>query len=111
MTRARLPKLCFALLLGLTAGLPVFGAVLDAPRTGQVAVMFDPRLSDAELLSAVARADAELVRFGGWPGALIVNLPETTGPEALRAAGAWIVADPIILGGCAVDFETLEGSL
>ncbi|MEQ8404091.1 MAG: hypothetical protein RKE49_03260 [Oceanicaulis sp.] len=98
---SRLPPFCLAAALALSAGLPVFGAVASTPPGGQAAVLFDPRMTRAELAEAAARAGASIVRFGAAPGSIVVELPDSGGSGALRAAGAWLVADPIILGGCA----------
>jgi len=78
----------------------VVGAIADAPQSGQAAVLFNPQLSASELLERSARANVNLVRFGGVPGALIVDLPDADALSRLRAAGAWVIADPIVLGGC-----------
>ncbi len=78
---------------------PVAMAVASAPTVGQAAVVFDPRLDRSDLLLAVADAEASLVRFGALPGTVIVDMPEG-GMTRLTAAGAWIIADPILLGGC-----------
>jgi hypothetical protein len=88
-------------LAALIAGLPAIGAVTSVPHSGQVAVLFDPRLERAELARVAAEAEVRIVRFGALPGSLIVDLGEADGPGALRRAGAWLIADPIILGGCA----------
>jgi hypothetical protein len=105
----RLPQFCLGLMVALITTVPVTGALLDAPDQGQAAILLDPRLSRSEQLLRIADAGAELVRFGAAPGALIVNITETSSPEALRAAGAWIIADPIILGGCSVSGSQTGG--
>ena len=80
-------------------------AVSAPPRSGQAAVLFDPGLSRAETLARLSGAGADLVRFGQAPGLVIVDLPEP-GPSALRSAGAWLVFDPLVLGGCAPASQT-----
>ncbi|XBQ17532.1 MAG: hypothetical protein ABL308_06525 [Oceanicaulis sp.] len=84
----------------LVAGLPAAGAVATAPETGQAAVLFNPALTDAELAAAAASSGAAIVRFGALPGSLVVDLPDARAKERLRAAGAWMIADPVVLGGC-----------
>lgn len=98
---SRTPALCLVAAFALSAATPIIGAAALAPDTGQAAVLFDPRLTRAEQAEAAARANAAIIRFGAAPGSIVVELPDTGGRAALRAAGAWIVADPIILGGCA----------
>lgn len=95
------PVLSLAACLVLSAGLPVAGAVLAAPETGQAAVLFAPQTSPSDLARAAARAGVDIVRFGGAPGTLIVHLDHPASRDALREAGAWLIADPVILGGCA----------
>ncbi|MGY6628880.1 MAG: hypothetical protein ACXIVL_10195 [Oceanicaulis sp.] len=84
----------------MSASLPVAGAVLGAPETGQAAVLFHPSSTPSQLALAAASAGVEIVRFGGAPGAMIVNIETAAGHAALRDAGAWLIADPVILGGC-----------
>ena len=81
---------------------PVIGAVAGAPRTGQVAVFFDPRDTSAELMTRIAQTDARLVRLGGLPGTVIVDMSDADRHAALRAVGALLIADPIVLGGCSI---------
>ena len=94
------PQICLGLMVALITSAPLTGAIAAAPEQGQAAVLLNPSLSRADQLRQVSAAGAEVVRFGAIPGAVIVNMTSTTGPAELRAAGAWIIADPIILGGC-----------
>jgi len=103
MHRRLIPVLCLGLCFALAGGVPLIGAVLDAPETGQAAVLFDPRSSLSDRVEAASRANVRLVRAAAAPGALIVELPDAGAAARLRAAGAWLVADPVILGGCALN--------
>lgn len=91
--------------LCLMVAAPTALAVSAPPRSGQAAVLFDPGLSQAQTLVQISSAGAELVRFGQAPGLVIVDLPEQ-GPGALRSAGAWLVLDPLLLGGCGPASQT-----
>lgn len=82
-------------------------AIVSAPPSGQAAVMFDPRLDRQAMLQAVAEADVTLVRFGSLPGTVVVDVPEA-GMTQLIQAGAWIIADPILLGGCQTDSSSIS---
>lgn len=82
------------------AAAPSVLALSAAPQSGQAAVLFNPALEPGDVLAQVSRAGAELVRFGGAPGLVVVKLP-SDGPHALRQAGAWLVLDPVVMGGCA----------
>ncbi len=87
---------------GLLAAAPTLLALSSVPQSGQAAVLFDPWLEHSALVAQVAESGADLVRFDGAPGVVVVDLPHD-GPAALRRAGAWLVLDPVILGGCAAD--------
>ena len=81
------------------AATPALMALSSVPQSGQAAVLFDPSLDRSALMLQVADSGADLVRFGGAPGVVVVDLP-ADGPAALRRAGAWLVLDPVVLGGC-----------
>lgn len=84
------------LLIAAPAGM----ALASSPQSGQAAVLFNPRLQPSQMLIRAARAGVDVVRFGPAPGVLIVDMPDD-GADALRRQGAWIIADPLVLGGCA----------
>ena len=94
-----IPFLCLISAFLLIVISPLALAVSAAPHTGQTAVLFDPRMNHAEMMQAVVAADATLVRFGALPGSVIVDIAQG-GQTKLVEAGAWLLADPIILGGC-----------
>lgn len=87
---------------------PTMMVLASVPQSGQAAVLFDPALNDRDVLVRVASAGATFVRFGEAPGLVVVDLPEA-GPQALRGAGAWLVLDPLLLGGCRLDVMIDEG--
>ena len=98
-----LPTLCLVGVFTLVGFAPLAFAVGAAPPSGQTAVLFDPRLEQREILLAVAASDAKLVRFGALPGSAVIDVREGAHAQ-LAAAGAWLMADPILLGGCQTDF-------
>ncbi|WBQ12057.1 hypothetical protein L2D00_09390 [Hyphomonadaceae bacterium BL14] len=100
MAGSSIPGVCLGLCLTLCATLPVAGAVLGAPETGQAAVLFHPSSTPSQIALAAAGAGVDIVRFGRAPGTVIVNIETPAGQAALRQAGAWLIADPVILGGC-----------
>ena len=93
-------QICLGLMVALITSAPFTGALASAPHEGQAAVLLNPTLSHADQLRRISDAGAEIVRFGAMPGTVIVNMTPTSGPAQLRAAGAWLIADPVILGGC-----------
>jgi len=97
---SRIPFTCLLASLLLVAAMPAVGAIAGAPDSGQAAVFFDPRSTPSQMMTYAARSGASVVRFGAAPGSLVVDLPDAEAGHALRAAGAWIIADPVVLGGC-----------
>jgi hypothetical protein len=85
--------------LTLITGFPLAAAALTAPEGEQAAALFPPTWSRARILAAVAEADARLVRYAGAPGLAVVEI-EPARQNRLIAAGAWIIADPVLAGGC-----------
>jgi hypothetical protein len=86
---------------------PLIPAVLarSAPEPrGAVAVVVNPFRAEGAL-GAVAAAEGRIVRLGRWP---FIAVAETDGPDSedgpfrdrLRAAGAWLLLDPLGLGAC-----------
>jgi len=104
------PFLCLIGVFALIGLAPLALAISAAPPSGQTAVLFDPRLDRREVLQAVAASDATLVRFGALPGSAVVDTDEG-GRLRLSAAGAWLLADPILLGGCRSDFDFSDTSI
>jgi hypothetical protein len=96
-----------ALMVVLALSAPVLGAFIAAPKAGQVAVMFDPSLSQSEIMTSIAQTDSRLVRFGGWSSWAIVDLSDEHQRKILKSTGALVFADPFILGGCSAP-KTLE---
>lgn len=95
----KLPSLCLSLALLTLAGVPAAGAVMSAPREGQAAIVFPPGWAHDAVVRATGEAGTSLIRFGSLPNIAIVDLqPEDA--VRLRAAGAILVLDPLILGGC-----------
>lgn len=101
----RTPRSTFeAMLPPVALALSSFVAVATmtlAPQDGApVAALFPPTLSRAEILQRVAFADAALVRHGAFDS-LVVASADTPGlADRLHRAGAWIVFDPVAIGGC-----------
>lgn len=88
---------CVALAVGsmLTAG----ASSLNPPPGGPIAALYPPWWSASQSLLAAA-AGGTPVRFGAT-GFVVVVVPETPDAERLlRQAGAWLLLDPKVLGGC-----------
>jgi hypothetical protein len=92
--------LLWPLLAGLMViSVPVAGALLTPAPDGQVAALYPPGWSQARILTETARGEARIVRFGSISNIAILE-PGPGGAKALRAGGALLVFDPLILGGC-----------
>ena len=93
----------FSLLLAFslfTLGAPL--ALMAGPKDmGEgVAIVFAPWTDEATAMSRVGAAGGAVVRAGG-AGFISVAMPQS--PEFakdIRAAGAWLLLDPQIVGGC-----------
>jgi hypothetical protein len=97
-----LPRYCCWLLPAALALLPLPATAWlqlrpPASPTAPVALLFPPWWSGTRAVLAAGAAGA-VIRFGAWPGIVIIapyagGLPPT-------ATGAWAVLDPRVLGGC-----------
>ena len=74
--------------------------LLILPRGSQVAVIGRPGASPSELANLVAAAGGGLIRGGGYANIAIAASDEAGFTTRLYRAGAWIVLDPIVAGGC-----------
>ncbi len=73
--------------------------VVAAPRSEAVAVLGRPGGGIGETVAIVAAAGGELVRPG--PAGLVVARSDAPGfVRRLYDAGAWLVLDPLVAGGC-----------
>lgn len=110
MVKLRLPQICLLLAISLVSAVPILGALASAPRTGQAAILLNPALSKSEQLEIIAGAQARIVRFGALNGVVVVDMPDIQTSSALRQAGAWLITDPLILGGCLSTGSEGEGA-
>ena len=90
----------FAIAVALGSAAPL-GWLQARPRDGQnVAAVFAPWLGTERAFGLVASAGGEIVRTG-FIGTILVAHSDSPGfAERLRSAGAWMVVDPLALGGC-----------
>lgn len=95
--------------MGITARLPCAAGlvlmlvapllVLAAPRSEAVAVLARPGGSTAETTRIVAAARGEIIRASA-AGLIVARSDEAGFVQRLYGAGAWLVLDPIVAGGC-----------
>jgi hypothetical protein len=71
-------------------------AAVGAP----IAAIFPPWWQADRTFVAAASAGGAVVRAGAWPNILVVTAEDGDLPRRLREAGAWLLVNPIALGGC-----------
>jgi hypothetical protein len=77
------------------------GALRALPRDGtQVAAVFAPWTSGGEVFARVADADGLVVRRGLFDAIVVVRSDAPGLIARLYGAGAWLVIDPDVFGGC-----------
>jgi hypothetical protein len=76
-------------------------ALQGIPRDGaQVAAIFPPWTSSGGVVVRVAQADGLVVRRGLLDSIVVVQSDKPGLIGRLYAAGAWLVIDPAVFGGC-----------
>lgn len=88
----------YPLTIALGSLLAAFAIASRPADQGPVAAIFPPWWSGLQSVSAAAQA-GPVIRFGLLPNIVIV-MTERGGATVLRRAGAWVVIDPLALGGC-----------
>ncbi|MGP1393902.1 MAG: hypothetical protein ACTS3R_00135 [Inquilinaceae bacterium] len=71
-----------------------------APGAEQLVAVFPPWLSLDQAIGRIGAAGGVAVRSGAIDSILLARSDAPDFAKALRQAGAWLVADPIVLGGC-----------
>lgn len=92
--------LCSLALLTLSLTAAAALSLSAKPEATAVAAVFPLWWSTERSLSAVAEADANIVRLGGFPSIVIVQPSSDRGTERLSRAGAWFALDPQALAAC-----------
>ncbi|MBO6796007.1 hypothetical protein [Maricaulis sp.] len=93
------------ILIGLAVVCTPLLGLAEPLRGDQVAAIFPPGWSERDVLLASAQAGQNLVRFGALPNVGIVEFSSQADLESLRAAGALLLLDPQVLGGCLIGAE------
>jgi len=78
-------------------------AALQPPRDAfaAVAVLFPPGTTLVDAVSRVAAEGGRVERTGKWQNLIVASFDNRATPvEALKRAGALLVFDPILAGGC-----------
>jgi hypothetical protein len=65
-----------------------------------IAAVFPPWWPADRAFVAAASAGGAVVRAGAWPNILVVAAEDDDLPRRLREAGAWLLVNPIAIGGC-----------
>lgn len=72
----------------------------------EVALLFPPGTSTADLLRAVAAADGLAVRPGGFDNLLVARFPRDLDWPAVWDLGALAALDPAVAGACAAFLQS-----
>lgn len=75
--------------------------LMASPRGEAVAVIGPPGSRLEDLARLVAEADGEILRAGPLDILIVARAEHPGFVRRLYAAGAWLVLDPVVAGGCA----------
>ncbi len=104
-TRPLIAAICLAAVSTLA-----MAALQAHPRDGrQVAAVFAPWAPPGGVIARVAQADGLLVRQGIIGSIVVVQSDRPGLVHRLYAAGAWLVIDPSVFGGCLAGRSDLAG--
>ena len=86
----------------LLIGILFLAGLTAAPKAwrGQLALVFPPSASAAEVMAAVAGMEARLVRLGWLENLVVVSFDREISYAELSRHGAWLALDPILMGAC-----------
>jgi hypothetical protein len=97
-----------AMLIGIAAIISIVAvaALVLAPKQDSegVAVVFAPWIGAPEALVRAVEPGGRFVRFGAFDFIAIVAPSRADYGERVRAAGAWLIADPATLAACLKPF-------
>ena len=97
----RLRDLAPAIVLLVVSAVGIFVAALSpSANRGEYAVMAPPWYTLAQTVGLIARAGGDLVDVGRVTSVVIAHSASPRFVGALYRAGAWLVVDPVRLGGC-----------
>ena len=90
-----------AFVVGVLSFLCLVALTFRPPEIGkQAAVVFPPSTSFAEAATALAKVDARPIRTGAWSAIVVADFKATRHFANLDIPGAWLVLDPVAVGGC-----------
>lgn len=102
----------FLLALAMAAASPLpLGWIEAQPRDGrEVAAIFPPWMDANEAIARVARAGGAIVRVGLFHNILVAHGDDPTFADRIGKAGAWLIVDPVALGGCLAPVSSNQAS-
>ncbi len=98
----RSDSIFFALFV-MAVGIGLTAVAMIPPARGAVAIFVPPWASEAAPMTIIAKANGRFVRTGSADWVFLATSDEPGFAGRLYAAGAWIVANPIIAGGCVAE--------
>lgn len=88
------------LAMAVASALP-FGWLEAQPSDGRdVAAIFPPWIGAAEAVGKVAQAGGAVVRMGISGNIVVAHGDDPAFADRIGRAGAWLIVDPVALGGC-----------
>jgi hypothetical protein len=88
----------------LTMSLLALGQTLGRfEAAGARAVVFPPWLDRGEVWARIAAADGVVAREGRWPFIMVVKPASENFSQRIRAFGAWLELDPMVVADCTQD--------
>lgn len=98
--RPILDAACIGIFVAASFVVLVLTALAPRDPASGVAVIYAPWTSSEAAFNGVAAAGGRIVRSGGFPF-IVIALPGSADFAArVRAAGAWLLADPVKLAAC-----------
>lgn len=97
------PSIALAVLGLLAVGI----AQLKPPQTGTVIALFDPRMSDYDVITHVNNTTDFLMTKGPTANSYVIRSDIDHLPERLKSSGAWLVLNYLGAAGCSSTLNTV----
>ena len=82
-------------------------AQLKPPQTGTVIALFDPRMSNYDVILSLNSTTDFLMTKGPTANSYVIRSSTNKLPERLKSQGAWLVLNYLGAAGCSANADTL----
>lgn len=86
-------------------------AQLKPPQTGTVIALFDPRMSDYDVITRINSPTDFLMAKGPTENSYVIRSDMNHLPKRLKSQGAWLVLNYFGAAGCSTNSDTLPAAL